>query len=117
MRKLQEKELGNKLRDELDAVVFNDAMKAAVMKQAARKPSFWTKELVIPVPAIVAAAVLMCAIPFACWHQAKSLQSPALQTSASDSRAEQTQRLIVSSAGVFYESQLGDRGPGRHDTD
>lgn len=105
----RDNELREDLRNELRGVVFNEAMKEKVIQQVNQKPSFWKKEITIPVPAIAVVLVLLIAIPVIGWRQAASLQTKPL-TAEQPYQADKQDRLIVSAAGVFYESRLEKEG-------
>lgn len=103
----EDEQIRNELRTELERVVFSQKMKQNVLESLEPERSFWKKEIVIPLPVIAFALVLIVAIPIVGWRHAVSLQG---ETAIAERPNEE--KIVVSSAGVFYESQLkreGDR--------
>lgn len=102
----EDKRLGDQLRGEMEPVVFSEKMQAAVLKSAsAPKPSWWNREIRIPVPVIAAILLLIISVPVYGWQQAHSMQTNMVAKNTSKD-TEQQERIIVSTAGVFYASQL-----------
>ncbi|RJX36980.1 hypothetical protein D3P09_26115 [Paenibacillus pinisoli] len=102
----EDKELRDQLRREMEPVVFSEEMQTAVLRHAsAPKPSWWNREIRIPVPVMAAILVLIIAAPVYGWQQAHSMKTNIVAKNTSKD-AERQERIIVSAAGVFYASQL-----------
>lgn len=99
----KDERLGERLREEMNETLFSEKMKKAVIVRAREtsKRSFWARELTIPMPVVALALAALVAVPLFGWRQAASLETKPL---AAERQPED--RLIVSGAGVFYESQL-----------
>ncbi|MFF2890018.1 hypothetical protein [Paenibacillus sp. NPDC057967] len=102
----EDRKFRDQLRGEMEPVVFSEEMQAAVLRRAAApKPSWWNREIRIPAPVVTAVMLLMIAIPLYGWQQAHSMQAN-MTADTSGKGAQQEERIIVSTAGVFYASQL-----------
>lgn len=102
----EDKRLHDQLRGEMEPVMFSEEMQAAVLKRAsASRPSLWTREVRIPVPLIAAILVIIIAVPVYGWQQAHSMQTDIVAKNIGKG-VEQEEQIIVSTAGVFYASQL-----------
>ncbi|RJE85681.1 hypothetical protein D3P07_21075 [Paenibacillus sp. 1011MAR3C5] len=102
----EDKKLRDQLHREMEPVVFSEEMQAAVLKRAAApKPSWWNREIHIPAPVVTALLLLVIAVPVYGWQQAHSMQANVV-ADTSGKGSQQEERIIVSTAGVFYASQL-----------
>ena len=99
----KDEHLKKQLRQELEDTVFTEDLKRATMSrfQATKRSTFWNRELTITLPAIALAMGILLAVPVIAWRQAV-----ALETERPKAVSQFKERLIVSGAGVFYESQL-----------
>jgi hypothetical protein len=102
----EDKKLQEQLREEMEPVMFSEEMHAAVLRRAhAKSPPWWNREIRIPAPVAAAVVLLLVAIPLYGWQQAHSMQAN-MAADTIGKGAEQEERIIVSTAGVFYASQL-----------
>lgn len=99
----KDEHLKKQLQQELEETVFTEELKRATICriQASKSSSFWGRELTIPLPVIALAMAILLAVPVIGWRQAAALEIKPPKTVM-----EPQERMIVSGAGVFYESQL-----------
>jgi hypothetical protein len=102
----EDKKFRNQLRGEMEPVKFSEEMQAAVLRRVqAPSPSWWNREIRIPASAAAAVVLLIIAVPLYGWQQARSMQENMSADSLTKGE-QQEERIIVSTAGVFYASQL-----------
>lgn len=89
---------------ELAAVNFDEQLQRNVLKQAC-PPSFWNRELRIPVVAVVAVFCMVIAVPVIGWQQLTS-STTILQPEKVELQPEQDDKIIMLAGGAYYESEL-----------
>lgn len=98
--------IGERLKEELLEVSFDEQMKSSVISKSRKKRSFWEREILIPLPAAAFACALLIAIPSVLWWQLTSDEP----RKAAIAREERIDPLVSLPAGTFYQSQLDREG-------